>query len=534
MSTTTIHRPRAAAQDRTAHRAESVLLDVVHEHGGAMRSYALLLTGDHAAAQDVVQEALVRAWRHSDELVADRGSVRGWLLTVVRNLVTDAARARAARPQEVDESPTTVPQQHDHADRVVAALTVRDALARLSPEHREALELVHLAELSIEEAAAVLGVPAGTVKSRCHYGLRALRQVLTPAQPGPRPDGGPLVPRARAHAHAHAHDGRGAPAGRGATHRTHRTHHADGTTRRTTVPETPTPRSPHLSPGEHFAPVNGFTMHYTVRGAGPVMLVPASGWGPAVSHLVPLPVLEEHCTVVYFDTRHSGASTGPEQADQYTLQHFTADIDALRVHLGAERVFLAGHSGGGHQVLAYGTEHSDHLLGIIAIDAIVAADDVRTAELLRRIEAKRAEPFYREHPDYVDTAVALMSGGGERRPTIQEVLDATGAFYFHRPELAADAFSRMEFDDTVLAYSQASGFQSENLLPRLSRITVPTLLLYGEDDFQCDPVTQGARAHAAVPTSRLELIAEAGHMPWVEQPAAFAAACSAWFAQVPA
>lgn len=180
MSTATLPLPRTAAPDQGG---PGFIVDVVREHGNAMRSYALQLTNDHAAAQDLVQEALVRAWRHSDALVNGRGSVRGWLLTVVRNLVTDAARARAVRPQEVGEVPAVDPQQRDHADRVVVALTVRDALARLSPEHREVLELVHLAELSVKETAAVLGIPAGTVKSRCHYGLRALREVLLPAAP---------------------------------------------------------------------------------------------------------------------------------------------------------------------------------------------------------------------------------------------------------------------------------------------------------------------------------------------------------------
>jgi proline iminopeptidase len=290
---------------------------------------------------------------------------------------------------------------------------------------------------------------------------------------------------------------------------------------------------PPLAAGEHFAAVNGFTMHYTVRGSGPVLLLPSPGWGPSVQSYIPMPGFEERYTVVYFDTRHSGRSTGPEDATQYTLQHYLQDIDALREHLGQDRVFIAGHSSAGHQALAYGIEHSDRLLGIIAIDANVSLDGVRMGEMISRIDARRSRPFYQEHPTYIDDAMALMSGqGGGPRPSIQEVIGATGAFYFHDPELADRVFGAMEFDDAVLAYSEASGFQSDDLLPQLGRISAPTLLVYGDDDFQCDPVSQGARAHAALPGSRFEVIADAGHMPWAEQPEQFAGVIEDWSRQV--
>lgn len=86
---------------------EALIRSLYEEHGRALLAYATRLTGDRAAAEDVVQETLVRAWRHPDALVNGKGSVRGWLLTVARNLVTDRVRARAARPQEVAESPAT-------------------------------------------------------------------------------------------------------------------------------------------------------------------------------------------------------------------------------------------------------------------------------------------------------------------------------------------------------------------------------------------------------------------------------------------
>jgi proline iminopeptidase len=293
-----------------------------------------------------------------------------------------------------------------------------------------------------------------------------------------------------------------------------------------------TTENPDLTTGEHIAEVNGFALHYTVRGSGPVLLFPSPGWGPSVQSYIPMPGFEEHYTVVYFDTRHSGKSTGPEDPTQYTLQHYIADIDAFRAHLGQDRVFIAGHSAGGHQALAYGIHHSDRLSGIIAIDANVALDQVRMGEMIGRINARRSRPFYQEHPTYIDDAMALMSGqGGGPRPSIQDVIAATGAFYFHDAGLADEVFGKMEFDDAVLAYSEASGFQSDDLLPELAKITVPTLFVYGDDDFQCDPVSQGQRAHDALPGSRFEVV---GHMPWVEQPAAFAAVIEDWAQRVAA
>jgi len=145
-----------------------------------MLAYATQLTRDRAAAEDVVQEALVRAWRHPDSLVNGKGSVRGWLLTVVRNIVTDQIRARAARPTEVQEGPVETAIEDDHAEHVVNSMVVVDALSRLSAEHRDVLEQIYLLGSTVAEAAKALGVPPGTVKSRCFYALRALRD----AHPG--------------------------------------------------------------------------------------------------------------------------------------------------------------------------------------------------------------------------------------------------------------------------------------------------------------------------------------------------------------
>lgn len=170
MPSSTRTRPRREVAD------EALVRSLFQEHGRAMLAYATQLTRDRAAAEDVVQEALVRAWRHPDSLDSGKGSVRGWLLTVVRNIVLDQIRARNRRPPEVRESPPDAAVEGDHADRVVNSIVVVDALSRLSAEHREVLEQVYLRGSTVNEAAEALGIPPGTVKSRSYYALRALRE----------------------------------------------------------------------------------------------------------------------------------------------------------------------------------------------------------------------------------------------------------------------------------------------------------------------------------------------------------------------
>jgi RNA polymerase sigma-70 factor, ECF subfamily len=157
---------------------EALIRTLYEEHGRSLLAYATRLTGDRAAAEDVVQETLIRAWKHASSMRNEKGSVRGWLLTVARNIITDRIRARAARPPEVAESPTTPPVEHDHSQGVVDTIAVLGALDRLTPEHREVLVELYYRDRSVAEAAEVLGVPPGTVKSRSYYALRALRAVL--------------------------------------------------------------------------------------------------------------------------------------------------------------------------------------------------------------------------------------------------------------------------------------------------------------------------------------------------------------------
>jgi RNA polymerase sigma-70 factor, ECF subfamily len=149
------------------------------EHGDALYAHALrLASGDRQRAEDLVQETLLRAWRHPDALNPDRGSVRAWLFTTVRNLAIDSWRRRSVRVGEVVTDAPPEPVTDDETDRTVEAWLIAEALARLSAIHREVLVECFYHGRSVVEAANRLGVPPGTVKSRTHYALRSLRLVL--------------------------------------------------------------------------------------------------------------------------------------------------------------------------------------------------------------------------------------------------------------------------------------------------------------------------------------------------------------------
>lgn len=184
----TVGRTRVAIGGRRPKKAkgEDLVRHLYAEHGRSLLAYATRLTGDRAAAEDVVQETLVRAWKHAENLDDDaKGSVRGWLLTVARNIITDRARARAARPPEVAEPEEGVPTpavERDHAQSVVDSMAVLGAMDGLSTEHREVLVEIYYRGRTVAEAARSLGVAPGTVKSRSYYALRALRAVM--AGPG--------------------------------------------------------------------------------------------------------------------------------------------------------------------------------------------------------------------------------------------------------------------------------------------------------------------------------------------------------------
>lgn len=168
---------------RSNHGHEARLRLLYDEYAGPLFRYGLRqFDGDRLAAEDLVQETLLRAWIHPEVLTAEPGSARAWLFAVAKNLVIDAVRARQARPRTVGDEQlgedwaNNVPDPgRDEFEHSLDALQLAEALGALSDEHRAVLVETYYLGASVAEAAKKLGVPPGTVKSRAYYALRALR-----------------------------------------------------------------------------------------------------------------------------------------------------------------------------------------------------------------------------------------------------------------------------------------------------------------------------------------------------------------------
>jgi RNA polymerase sigma-70 factor, ECF subfamily len=160
--------------------ADERMTALCRAHSAALYRFMLRLTlGQRQTAEDLLQETLLRAWRHLDALPSDVNSLRPWLFTVARRIAIDAVRTRQVRPREVGSIDlTALPDDASPIDQLINVNTIRAALTRLSPDHRRVLLEIYVRGRTTMEAATILSIPEGTVKSRAHYALRALRAAV--------------------------------------------------------------------------------------------------------------------------------------------------------------------------------------------------------------------------------------------------------------------------------------------------------------------------------------------------------------------
>lgn len=287
-----------------------------------------------------------------------------------------------------------------------------------------------------------------------------------------------------------------------------------------------TQNKPLPKPGEYQASVNGVTLWFKISGHGPVMLFPSPGWGVSSDlYFLSMQPLEKLYTVIYVDTRGSGRSSPSPTGVAYDFGQFADDLNALRIYLGQDRVWLFGHSMGGTIALDYGIRYGNTLNGLILADTPVAFDSEFSDASVAALESKQNEPWY-------GSAVQALNEENPPMPNdtqFRQILDAANPFYFFSQAKLTD--SQPLFDQciyTAAEYNIVFGNPLPGFSPQqMATISAPTLVMASELDVVV-PVLEAHRAADAIPGSQFASVGNAGHFPWLENPLPFYAAIASF------
>jgi len=275
--------------------------------------------------------------------------------------------------------------------------------------------------------------------------------------------------------------------------------------------------SPALTPGEHTAQINGLRLWYKVSGRGPVCIMPTPGWGPPSDlYFKTFGPLEDLFTIVYFDTRGTGRSERPKTTMDYTWDQFIADLEALRAHLDRPKVWVMSHSWGGVHAMRYALKHPDRVTGLILIDTIPASNQARMDDIMTRAKKRENEPWYEKAMQAYGNAPSNAEQG-------QEYFEAIMPLYFFDQDNLSRLRENFRADQVSYHAMRGTGDSGQSpfsLVDQLKSIRCPTLIVVGANDITCS-VAQAQRLHLGIAGSKLLLIEDAAHFPWLEQPQAF-------------
>jgi proline iminopeptidase len=288
--------------------------------------------------------------------------------------------------------------------------------------------------------------------------------------------------------------------------------------------------------GAKAAPTSGYVtgadgvqLHYQVRGHGPdTIVVLHGGPGLSASYLIDdLSKLEPSRTLIYYDQRGGGLSDLPAPS-LLTADRMVADLEALRQHFGLERLTLMGNSWGGALAALYTISHPDRVARMVLLGPAPSSSSIRVPE--------RAGIFARFSEAELAALIALnqqlaVAPDAQTAALCEQTFAYVFARYQFRAASLADMRGRwcsgspaaMRYGNFVTGGAVVGSLGASYDIPAalaqaLAGRQVPTLVIEGT----ASPFVASARAYAAaIPGAQLELIENAGHFPWLEEPHAF-------------
>ena len=273
-----------------------------------------------------------------------------------------------------------------------------------------------------------------------------------------------------------------------------------------------------------YADVNGVKLFYTTMGSGPPLMVMHGGLGCDHSYFLPwFEQLAADFTLILYDHRGNGRSR-PIEWEGVTHDTWAADADALRAHLGYEKMLLLGHSYGGFLGQEYAARYAENLRGLVLLCTAPALDYPEVIEANANARAKS--------PDAIAGVEAAFSPDPlARDEDFASIMSAIGPLYFHKPDEFPEAvnsvMANVKFSAPAWNHCSTHCMPVFNTMEMLPGIETPTLIISGADDW-ITPADQGQRIHDAMPNSELVIFERSGHFPYIEEEAEFFATLREW------
>jgi proline iminopeptidase len=274
-----------------------------------------------------------------------------------------------------------------------------------------------------------------------------------------------------------------------------------------------------LTAGEYDTVLNEVTIHYTIRGSGPVIIAHSGGPGMDARFWDDFAGIDDFVTIVMIHPRGSGLS-GPAEGEAYLLPDYAADVETLRLHLGLEKPVVMGWSHGGMVAQQYAFTYPDALSKLILFDT-----SAYFGEFLGDIEAAVQE--FKNEPWFEKSFAALKAEWDGNYATDEDMARLWAEemkFYFKKFDARAEAYHQRTKDLPVRIAPLKTFNDREaatmDLRPQLQKITVPTLVIVGRHDFITN-VSMAEEMVKHIPNARLEIFEDSGHFALVEEPEKF-------------
>jgi pimeloyl-ACP methyl ester carboxylesterase len=279
---------------------------------------------------------------------------------------------------------------------------------------------------------------------------------------------------------------------------------------------------------ESFATSDGRALTYRREGSGPVVVCHPGGPGFSSLYFGDLAGLGERFTLVLLDPRGTGSSSRPFDPLAYGVDDYVQDVDELRQHLGVERLLLLGHSHGGVVAQAYAAAYPMRVERLVLASTLARFQEEQVDAMADAMEERKEEPWFE---DAVAALEEEQAGAWASDEELGAITFREFPLYFARYGEREAAYLSTIQDDVpngdALRLFNREIFTAFDLRPALSRVSAPTLVITGEEDFITGPVC--AREIAAeLPDAQLVLLPNCGHFIFVEARERFAAEVGAF------